>query len=103
MVDEAFAKFPAAFPCAMPAPPAQAEPTTPGYGGQPGALSLPVADPSCHAHTAHCGPVWPESPLSAPTQEVMYAYDERLSSRSCLRLLPVAQRGCRETERQHRP
>ena len=63
MVDEAFAKFPAAFPCAMPAPPALAEPTTPGYGGPPGAPTLPPAGPLCHAHTAHHGRVFPESPL----------------------------------------
>ena len=61
MVDEAFAKFPAAFPCAMPAPPAQAEPTTPGYGGPPGAPIFPLACPLCHAHTAYHEAVWPKS------------------------------------------
>ena len=52
MVDEAFAKFPAAFPCAMPAPPALAEPTTPGYGGPPGAPTFPPAGP-CVMLTQH--------------------------------------------------
>lgn len=40
MVDEALTTFPAAFPCAMPAPPIQAAPATPLTTDNPAGLSL---------------------------------------------------------------